>query len=199
MLFPENDIKTIAVFRALQLGDLLCSIPALQALRSAYPSAHISIIGMPWMKALPERFPSCFDEFIGFPGYPGLPEQALDTARTIDFLTEMKNRKFDLAIQMQGNGSVVNPMLELFGARYNAGYCRKEDYYPGKGFMEYPAAIPEIHRHLLLMHHLGIYYASDKLKFPVMQKDRDDLQAASLNIQSGSYICVHPGSRGGWR
>lgn len=155
---------------------------------------------MPWMKMLVDRFPEYFDEFIWFPGFPGLPEQKVDPVATTDFLRNVVSRQFDLALQMQGNGSIVNPVVELFGAKYTAGYYKENDYCPHKDlFIQYPEGIAEIHRHLKLMEHLGIPSQGDYMEFHVTQQDEKDLQNAALDINEGKYICVHPGSRGGWR
>ncbi|MBO9571443.1 MAG: glycosyltransferase family 9 protein [Chitinophagaceae bacterium] len=190
-------INSIIIFRALQLGDLLCPVPAFRALRLAYPDAHIAIAGMPWMKSFVERFADYIDEFIWFPGYPGLPEQEVDAKKTIGFLNEIAERKFDLALQMQGNGTIVNPMVKLFNAKYTAGYCIPNDYCPDKElFILYPEGISEIHKHLFLMNHLGIDLQGDHLEFPVTDKDVEDLSSASFYFPGEKYICVHPGSRG---
>jgi ADP-heptose:LPS heptosyltransferase len=195
-----KNIKSILIFRALQLGDLLCSVPAFRALRRTFPTAHIAIAGLPWMKMFVERFPDYFDEFIWFPGYPGLPEQELNPKATALFLQQVIDRKFDLALQMQGNGSIVNPMVELFGATYTAGFFKKNDYSPNEEFfLEYPEGISEIHRHLALMKHIGIEPAGDYLEFPVTEKDALDLNDSLLDLNGSPYICVHPGSRGAYR
>lgn len=179
--------STIAVFRALQLGDMLCVIPACRALRHAFPQAHIALIGLPWANDLIYRFPAYFDEFIAFPGYPGLPEQPVNARATDAFCDAIRQRKFDLLLQMHGNGSIVNPFMETLGARVTGGFCRQEEYgpYPDT-YLEYPEDEHEINRHLLLMRHLGIPTQGAHLEFPY---------ATMIKLPSRPYICVHPASR----
>jgi ADP-heptose:LPS heptosyltransferase len=199
MLIKEQ-IHSIAIFRALQLGDLLCSVPAFRALRKSFPDAKISILGMPWMKSFAERFNNYIDEFIWFPGYPGLPEQPLDPRATASFISAIIDRKFDLVLQMQGNGSVINPLIELLGAKHVAGFCTKGHYCPPSPFfISYPEGISEIHRHLKLMEVIGAKPDGDHLEFPITENDRQQFENCFFNLEEGKYICVHAGSRGTWR
>ncbi|RVT97293.1 glycosyltransferase family 9 protein [Mucilaginibacter limnophilus] len=200
MKLSQSEIKKIAVFRALQLGDMLCAIPAIRALRHAYPNAQITLIGLPWGQSFTERFSKYFDNFIEFPGFPGLPERPFNPAAFTSFLAQVQQEKFDLAIQMQGNGSIINPMIELFGAKHTAGFTIEGHYAPDNGlFMEYPDYGPEIERHILLMQHLGIKAQGTDLEFPLSVEDYNSLDELQLGIEPKKYVCVHPGSRGSWR
>jgi ADP-heptose:LPS heptosyltransferase len=195
-----GDIKNIIIFRALQLGDMLCAVPAFRALRAAYPNAQITLAGLPWASSFVERFNNYFDDFIWFPGYPGLPEQELNPHKFLEFLINVQSRNFDLAIQIQGNGSFVNPMIELFGAHVIAGYYKKDDYAPNKKyFVEYPDYGPEIERHLKLLEFLGVPSKGNELEFPLTDQDEADYKALGLIIENKKYVCIHPGSRGAWR
>ena len=193
------EIKKIAIFRALQLGDMLCIIPAMRALRYAYPTAHITLLGLPWAKSFTERFSSYFDDFTHFPGFPGLPEQPFNARETVEFLRGMQE-KFDLLLQMQGNGTVINPMMELFGARLTGGFYTPGDFAANTDyFMPYPNYGPEPERHVLLMEHLGVPGKGSELEFPLTAQDEADFASLQLPIEQGKYVCVHPGSRGAWR
>src|SRR4051812_26935825 len=128
MKLKADQVKKIAIFRALQLGDLLCSIPAIRALRSAYPSAEITLLSMPWASWLVDRFPAYLNRFIHFPGYPGLPEQPFDAHRFAGFMELMHKEAFDLILQMHGNGTIVNIKVELLGAKHTAGFFMQNDY-----------------------------------------------------------------------
>ena len=199
MTLPTAEIRNIAVFRALQLGDLICSMPAISALRKAYPEAKISFIGLPGMKELIGRYKACIDDFIAFPGYPGLPEQPYDPEGFAVFLRKMRNAQCDLVLQMQGNGSIVNEMIRSFGAKYTAGFCQ-DNREASALMLPYPNYGHEISRHLALMAHLGIEDTSAAdLTFPLFDADFEGLKRQGLALKPRSYICIHPGSRGSWR
>src|SRR5215207_9031922 len=95
----QSAIRKIAIFRALFLGDLLCSVPALRALRQRFPSAEITLIGLPWAADLVERLPY-LDRLAVFPGYPGIAEAPYQAVRTTGFLAEARAAGYDLAFQM---------------------------------------------------------------------------------------------------
>ena len=189
--------RTIALFRALHLGDLLCTVPAFRALRTAFPEARIALIGLPWASAFVERFSCYLDEFVEFPGYPGLPEQEPDYPRLTQFLAAMRRRQFDWLIQMQGSGSFVNDLIRLCGARKLWGFAQG----PGNlaaGFIPYPTDCPEIHRHLRLLRHAGVPSQGDHLEFPLTLEDQVEFRTlphAELLLPH-RFVCIHPGGRG---
>jgi len=196
----QNKIKKIAVFRALQLGDLLCAIPAIRALRAAFPDAEITLIGLPWAKDLVARFDGYFDKFIWFPGYPGLPEQPFDASKFEEFTATVTAEKYDLLLQMQGNGTIVNEMLKTLQPQIFAGFNPGGDVTEDNiQVLKYPDYGHEIDRHLALMSFLGIPSQGTHLEFPLSRNDFQELRQADLNLEAKTYVCIHPGSRGTWR
>lgn len=191
-----KNLTKIAVFRALQIGDMLCAIPAVRALHNAYPDAEITLVGLPWAKMLTERFPTYFHSLIIFPGYPGFAEQPVDYVAVPDFIKTMQNKHFDLVLQMQGNGIISNPLTDLFAAKNIAGFYTKNNFCPDKNlFIEYPDNIHEIERHLKLIQSLGITEYTTDLEFPITDKDTEDFEKAALPVRPGEYIVIHPGAR----
>src|SRR5690348_15850546 len=96
----KGEIKKIGILRALYLGDTLCIIPAVRAIKNAFPSASITLIGLKWHKRFVERFNAYLDGFIPFPGWPGLPEQKFVPSRVTEFLKQVQHCQFDLVVQM---------------------------------------------------------------------------------------------------
>jgi len=189
----------IAILRALQLGDLLCAVPAWRALRAAFPSAHIALIGLPWASQFVSRFHHYLDEFIEFPGYPGLPERSVAIESIPAFLKAMQARRFDLVLQMHGNGHYVNELVALFGAQRTAGFFVPGEWSPDpEAFTPYSDTLPEVHRHLHLMAFLGVPSLGDDMEWPVTSADEDAfmrLEESRLLMQR-EYVCIHPGGRG---
>lgn len=189
--------RRVLVFRALKLGDMLCAVPALRALRTALPEAHLTLLGMPWAECLVRRFPRYLDAFQAFPGYPGLPEQAPDIERWPRFLDEMHAERFDLAVQLHGSGSFVNPVTALLGARGCAGFFTPGDYCPdAERFLAYPDEGSEIRRLLALTRFLGCPDAGEHLEFPIRAADFAGLKKAlgARPLYRRRYVCVHAGA-----
>jgi ADP-heptose:LPS heptosyltransferase len=190
--------RRVVVLRALQLGDLLCAVPALRALRSALPEAVISLVGLPWAQSFVRRFRQYLDEFIEFPGFPGLPERQPEIHRLPAFLVAMQQRGFDLGLQMQGSGAITNPLIELLGARQNAGFFLSGQYCPDElRFLPYPLHLPEVRRHLALVEHLGLPSQGEEIEFPLFPADWEDFHRlrADIPVDPGRIACVHPGAR----
>ncbi len=194
MKLPPKSIHKIAVFRALKLGDMLLGVPALRALRSAYPNAEIVLLGLPWAHQFVERFKMYIDRFVHFPGCIGLPEQPFNRTQFEKFIQQMREESFDLVLQMQGNGTIVNALVLLFNAKYVAGFYNDKSYIESDLFMPYPEYGYEAQRHILLMQHLGIKIKNIQLEFPLTEKDEQELDALCLPLVEKKYICIHAGS-----
>jgi len=199
MKSPLQNLRKIAVFRALKLGDMLCAVPALRALRTAYPKAEITLLGLPWAETFAERFHAYIDRFIHFPGCEGLPEQPYNKEQLEDFIQQMERENFDLVLQMQGNGTIVNLLLCLFKANHIAGFYNDESYMASDLFIQYPEQEYEPQKHVLLMQHLGIEPQGLELEFPITEKDEQEFDALCLPLTEKKYICIHPGSAASWR
>jgi ADP-heptose:LPS heptosyltransferase len=190
--------QRIAILRALQLGDLLCAVPAFRALRAALPGAHITLIGLPWARNFADRFGRYFDAFLEFPGYPGLPERPVDVRLLPGFLAAAQRERFDLALQMHGCGTITNALVVALGAARTAGFFQMGEYCPDPArFLPYPPSVPEVWRHLRLLDFLGIPLQGEDLEFPLAEKDFAALDAiaGTRELRKGAYACVHPGAR----
>lgn len=198
MKLPQKELKKIGIFHALHLGDILCTIPAIRSIRNAYPDAKIFFIGLPDSEPLIRRFSHYFDDFVPFPGHPGLPEQSFDEESFYCFLDKIRSIHFDLMLQMQGNGAIVNHMMRSFNARCLAGFC-KTNKDENEFFLAYPNQGHEIHRHLSLIEHLGLPTDNDELEFPLNSADFEHFENLNLPIKRGQYVCIHPGSGGNWQ
>ena len=186
------------MFRALQLGDLLCAVPTLRALRRGWPQARVTLIGLPWARELAARFPLYVDEFLEFPGFPGLPERRSEPRAVLEFLRSAQELRFDLALQLHGSGEVSNPLVALLGARRAAGYFREGHYCPdAASFLQWRDDEPDVERGLRLLAALGVAPSGLELEAPMQQADLRELArvADERELPRGSYVCLHPGAQ----
>lgn len=191
-------ISKIAIFRALHLGDMLCIIPTVRAIRMAWPSAEIALIGLPWQNDFVQRFNRYFDRFIEFPGWPGLPEREPDAEKILAFLDYIRSQKFDLVFQLQGNGEITNSMCMLWGAKRVSGLRKSGEYeaisslFPVSQDGEH-----EITRFFKILHCLNIPVQGTDLEYPITREEeiKANQLLQSVGIRPHEFICIHPGAR----
>jgi ADP-heptose:LPS heptosyltransferase len=195
---PDGAPMRIGVLRALQLGDLLCAVPALRALRHAHPEAWIVLIGLPWANAFAQRFNRLIDAFVAFPGYPGLPERPADPAAYPRFVAQARAMRFDAVLQLHGSGEISNAIAFDLGARSTAGFHSPTAASPDPArFRPWPTSGSEVERCLALTDFLGMPRRGDALEFPLSDGEHADAQALcdAHGLRAGAFVCVHPGAR----
>jgi ADP-heptose:LPS heptosyltransferase len=197
-MLDKNSIHSIAIFRALQLGDMLCIIPTIRAVRCAFPNARITLIGLAWQRDLVKRFEKYFDSFIEFPGWPGLPERPWEANTSIEFLQRMQQLKFDLVLQMQGNGILTNSMCLLWGAKNTVGLRKHNENIDGSGIFPVSEDTDhEILRFLKIADALEIQRQGIALEFPISREEEEQFKVAAklMQVVATKYVCIHPGAR----
>jgi ADP-heptose:LPS heptosyltransferase len=199
MIVDKGNIRKIAVFRALPLGDLLSATPAFRTLRTAFPNAEIALISKPSASAFVSHFPQYINRLIEFPGYEVLKEPKTDAHTFLHFVQMMRHEKFDLILQMHNDGTGINEMVLLFGATYIAGFYPKEHPANADLFIAFDEDKTDTDRLLQLLNYLGIEASSNKLEFPLTEKDYKDFEHLLLPVYFRQYVCIHPPARGTWR
>jgi lipopolysaccharide heptosyltransferase II len=196
-LLTPDTVQRIAIFRALQLGDLLVAVPAFRAIRARFPRAEITLIGLPWAAAFVQRYQCYIDRFVEFVGYPGIKELAVHPESTCQFIAEQRRYGYDLLVQLHGSGQTSNPfVLELHG-KVTAGAYEGTPLTGLTLATLYPHDQHEIHRCLAVAKLLGCTELTPRLAFPLFEADHAEAATLLQNLPHPQrpWIGLHPGAR----
>ena len=199
-----DGVRTIAVLRANAVGDYVMSLPALQALRAAYPDAHVVLVGAPWHATFLPGRPGPVDEVVVLPAVPGMGGMQPDapTGGLGEALADLRARKLDLAVQLHGGGAQSNPLVREFGAHHAVGLR-------APGAPELDRCVPyryyqsEVARYLEVVALVGASPVGE-VQLAVTDADRDEahrmLRRSGLGALAGGFestaplVAVHPGA-----
>jgi ADP-heptose:LPS heptosyltransferase len=189
------DVRRIAVLRANGLGDLVFSLPALAALRGAYPEAEVVLLGREWQAALLDGRPSPVDRVVPVPPARGVREDPgveEDPERTAAFLEALRAEGFDLAIQMHGGGRHSNPFVAALGARVTVGSCTPDAPRPDR-WLPYVYLQPEVLRYVELVGLVGA--PAVELAPALALVDADHAAARAVLGEPDELVALlHPGA-----
>ena len=203
MLYSD---KKILIIRLGAIGDVIRTLPALNALRKRYPHNHIA-----WI--VEENSESILA------GHPQLDEviivhrkrweanifNALTFFQTIkeilSFIKQLREKKFDVVLDF--HGLFKSGILSfLSGADKRIGFKRKFTKEFNFLFNNYHVLLPEkrinrVKRNLFLLHQMGIYSNIKKAIFPLSDDDKTAINIffkQNLNLNHNPIIVIHAGS-----
>ncbi|MEU5549268.1 MULTISPECIES: glycosyltransferase family 9 protein [unclassified Micromonospora] len=188
------DVARIAVLRANALGDFIFVLPALDALRTAYPGAEIVLLGAPWHAELWTDRPGPVDRVEVVPPAPGIRAAGSGEpeASMVEFLAAAREQHFDLALQLHGGGANSNPLVAALGARVTAG-LRAEDAPPLDRWLRYVYYQPEVIRYLEAVALVGASATTITPTLAVTEADRAEARRV-LGEPARPRVALHPGA-----
>ncbi|WDZ86424.1 glycosyltransferase family 9 protein [Micromonospora cathayae] len=188
------DVERIAVLRANALGDFVFVLPALDALRAAYPEAELVLLGAPWHAELLRDRPGPVDRVLVVPPAPGIrdPVRGEPASEPARFLAAARAERFDLALQLHGGGGNSNPLVNGLGARLTAG-LRAEDAPPLDRWIRYVYYQNEVLRYLEVVGLVGAPATTVVPRFPVTDADRAEARRV-LGDPDRPRVALHPGA-----
>jgi len=189
-----KDVGKLAVLRANAIGDYLVSLPALEALRAAYPQAELVLLGAGWHAGFLAGRPGLVDRCLPVPATVGVrDDQPPAPPATVDrFFARMRTERFDLAVQFQGGGRHSNPFVRRLGARVTAG-SQAPDAPPLDRTVPYTGHQHEIHRFLEVAGLVGAAPVTLEPRLQVTAADRAEA-AAVLATDDRPLVALHPGA-----
>lgn len=187
-------VERVAVLRANALGDLIFALPALDALRAAYPTAEIVLLGGPLHAELLTGRPGPVDAVAIVPPVEGLrpPAPGETPVPVADFLANPRTAPFDLAVQIHGGGRTSNRIATALGARVTAG-LRAPGSPPLDRWIPYVYYQPEIARYLEVVGLVGAAPVTVQPSLAVTAADVAEARRVA-GAPSRRRVVIHPGA-----
>ena len=189
-----------------QLGDMLCVVPLLRALRRSHPGARIALLASP-VNAGVMQGNSCLDEVILYDKREYLGRAGMRPGAAIGFLRRLRERKFDLVLTPSTvSMSATSDMLAMAtgaGIRIGPGSLDGRPN-PSRGAYTHPVNLDwrhSPHRHQTLRN-LDVATALGLPEVPLHSEitlTEDEVAGAKsfllkVSLPPASFVVYHPGA-----
>ncbi len=201
--FDPSRVRSILVVRNDNIGDVICTTPAIAALREAFPQAHLAALVCTLTREALEGHPALDELFV----YPKAKHRhygpLASHLKLMQVLGEIRRRRFDLAIAFRADFSSSQAWLVYAsGARWRLGpeargRRRRWGFYYNLPVPWAPAGTHEVLRCFHLLGHIQVDSPSKRLYLKVPERPQvekllssrgmEDLRPLVVNLTRWAY------------
>jgi len=200
-----SDAPRILFIRLSAVGDVINTLPALEALRRGLPDAFIGYVVEDRAHDLISNHPSVDKVHLyrrkRWARYMHQPKHWWEmTTEFSAFFKEIRRENYTIALDFQGNLKGAMHGL-LSGARrrvgFSRGHCKENNYFFNNEHVTPPGGTEKINRvdkFLSLVGHLGVPIASPGYRLPETKDGRARVDAFLSEKHLKDYAIIHPGT-----
>jgi ADP-heptose:LPS heptosyltransferase len=192
--------RNICIFRIGNIGDIVCALPAMRAVRAAYPGARITLLSSPGRRGQPGAA-----EVLA--GTAWLDEIRIYHAEDIDtnakraaLLRELRARRFDAWIDLPNNLTTATRQLRdmafarMAGVRWARGWRIDTLKWAAKAQSECLAFPNEVERTLGMVRNIGI--AVERVDFGLARAPEAERRVDALLAPGAApLVAIAPGAK----
>ncbi len=181
--FEPSRIRRILAVRNDNVGDVLCTTPAIRALRRAFPQAYIAALVVRYSQDAITGNPD-LDEVFMYEKAKHRPDRSrlVSLFKQYQVLRDLKKEKFDLVIGMRSAFSWSEAWLVYFtGAPFRVGYSpvkridRYYDFFYNIGVPPEFSEGHEVNRVLRLIEAIGVARWDERLIVQIPEKEKEEV------------------------
>jgi lipopolysaccharide heptosyltransferase II len=197
---PVGTGRRILLIRPDHIGDVLFATPAIRALRSSLPDAHLVCMVGPWAREIVQDNPH-LDEVIAcpFPGFTRRPKRHLLDPYLVlwRYARLLCAYRFDVAVVLRFDHWWGAMLAHWAGIPQRVGY-----HVPGVApfltdVLPYVQGRHEVEQNVTLIEAIAGHHVADPgpLEFdPRVEAVRSAVKLLSQRNPQHGYLCLHPGS-----
>ncbi len=197
---PKN-IKKILIFRTGNIGDTICAIPSMVAIRNNYPDASITLLSSPGKQGMVGA-----KELLHGAGYLDnlivyYKEDISNLKKIFDLIKKLRREKFDLFIELPQNlvksGTLVRNMLiaEIIGCKCAFGFQIDTIKIFKRLQSKYIFFNNEVERLLDILRKHGIVTPIISFPLPISKEDKEIVNWFLSKTKNDKIIAINPGAK----
>lgn len=204
---PLHDGARVLVIRLSALGDVVNTLPTLEALRRGLPTAHLGFAVEDRAKDLLVGHPSVDRVHVLerkriralFASPTGWPAARRELAR---FVRELRAERYEIALDLQGNFKGALHSLSSGAPRrvgFARGHCKELNHLFSNEHVVPPGATEKVHRvrkFLAQAAHLGLSVEPPCFRLPDLSASQARLSVVLAEQGVEEFVALHPGASG---